>query len=623
MKLGNRAKFKIEYLLGYPLVNLTEKHFTIEQGYSLSVVSYVRPKPNSNFASAKVVLLSPYGDLVEEELELEFDHTEAERIIAALDPSSFSLRENTYIIDNPKKISPIDIVNEYEDVIVLSVTPKSTKKPGVWELQLQVRFATSDTTYEVVLLIDYNTLTSEAQVANSNSLVNQSQVDEAIPNELVEEFVINDEFLKSSPPAQISLDVIIPSEGVDIRRIEYFPPEDIDSRLAAFKVEFTQENSKSFISKLVKFEFAKTIREAADAAMKSTYETDFTYLGEDRISPPVEMGVDDFEYVGKLTNLKIVDVIYNYNAIEEEIRFIQIDLIVEYKSINYKINKTIEFAHSKADYFNGQFRETHQESESITFADKNLEPLFLMKVANKNGSAIKELIAGAKISKNFPYSRIVDVKLSRFIPNSRVAIFAIKAEEIKGKAKVIHSFEKIQQLKLTYNEALLEKMTPEDILIKQDALPLSPEVDFDETVFIVPSFTTIDSIQYSKPALDSREVKVQLKFRLDNRFVFLEKVVQFKMSISEFKRYQIDLFEQDYLMNISPKDISIKVDLDGRPVNSISNNDIMGIPDGVHINVEYKKPKSGVRVARVILHLSKGNSKVAFEQTLTFAKPAE
>jgi len=367
--------------------------------------------------------------------------------------------------------------------------------------------------------------------------INNINPDNIVTFDEVPQLELEENFTKGSPPVIVSPDVITPRANIEINELEYIPPADLDSKRASFKVEFTNKKSKITTSKFIGIKFAKSIREATDQSMKTVTGFDIEYLPKERLHIPLTMETHDFDYKGPIKNLEIVDVRYNYESIEENERFISVKLIVELKSINYEIDKVIEFAYSKSNYLSGEFRTTTQESESIIIPKSLLNPEVFAAIKNGDSKVKKNFIANLKIAKDYPYSKILNISIVRFIPTSKIVVLGIKAIEKKGTDFIVHIFEKTQELEETLNEVLLEKLTPEDITIKQDALPVAPSGDIDTRLFNIPAYAQLEAIQYVKPDIEAKQMQIDLKIKSGRRSKLIKKLLTFSMSEVEYQDY--------------------------------------------------------------------------------------
>lgn len=626
MELGKLAKFKVEYLKGYPIVNLKEEHFNIKEGYKLSAVVFNRPKGNEKQASAQIWVISRFGDIIEEKINLEFAYSEKDRITKALMPSSFKLRPEALQTGHARQILPEDIITPWEDVKIEKTIPRKTKSKNVWEITLVVEITQNDKKHEVSLLIDYTDTNALNALSITGTveinLKKQEKVNDLELEDLdqINDFEINEEIVNGSPPSLPNKNIIKPAEHIRIMKLDYFPPESVDSREAGLKVEYFNRNSDQVVSKIIKLNFKRTIREAAKKLINSIPTTDFRYLANNRKTPPLTMDGSEFEYLGSIPGLYVIDTKYDYNQVGMKRRFIDVILILEYKTMFFKINKVVEFSWSKQEYIDGTFRTIKRENDSINFPKSFLVGSIIKRISEEDKALTMRLINEATIDKNYPYSTIKDIAISRFAEDSNLVIFAIKAIEKKGKDTIVHNFEKHVVIEKTYNEERLEKLTPEDIFINEDLLPTTPSVEISEQIFTLPDWCFFESMQFTQPELDTNEMDVQLKLKTGSAVVFLNKTIVFKKTIQEFRDFEYQLWEQDYLYNLSPSDILINLDVDGEPVDQINPSDIEGVPKGIDIEIKYTKPPVGKRATRVYISLIKGKAKVTFEQTLVFSK---
>lgn len=630
MNINRKIAFKDEYKAGYPLVNLKPEHFDIQKGYKFSTAIFQRPVGDQHEGVATITLLNEFGDMVEQELHLEFQYTESQRIIKALEPGSFKLRDSALTLDHPRKISTIDFVSEFEDVTIKAVTPIHTDDPRIWKIELEVTIEGIKDVFIIDFLVNFDKTEAVSQSGQKVEDKTEQKIKSYDPKEVlsfddVDELELSRDFAKGSPPVTVSPSVISARAGVKIIFLEYIPPTDIDSRKALFRVEYTVKGNKKKQSKLIGFSFNKTIREAADETIKTIASTDFRFLQKDRTVIPVDIKAEDFAYVGPIINLDIVDVLYNFDAIDLDWRFITVSIIVEFKSINYKIDKVLEFTYSKRDYVKGTFREIRQESESINIPKKFLTPQAIKLISEKEKKITVELMNLSSISKEYPYKKILSIKLTRFFPDSDIIIFTIEALEKRGNLDVVHVFEKTAFLEKTYNEYLLEKMKPEDIIVKQDALPLAPTYDIDMRAFRIPEFAKLNAIQLSRPAHNQREMKIQmiLTAGAGKKSRTIDKTLKFDLSEEEFIKYQQDMWERDYLLRIKPSDIIINIDTTDHPPRIVGADDIIGVPSGVDVAVDYQQPDPGTNSTRLFVYLTRGKQRVTFEQTIFFEKEAE
>lgn len=626
MELGNIAKFKIELLEGFPLVNLKEEHFDIKKGYKLSAVVFNRPKGNDKKATAQVWVLSKFGDIIKETLDLEFKFSEKERINDALKPQEYKIRPEALQLGVARKITSEDIVTPWEDIIVEKVTVQKTDQKKIWKLILLVRFTSTNNKHEVNLIVDYN----DYQQLNSLSLTGtielnispEAKVDDMDfeDEDKIEDFIVNTDITSGSPPSVPTKNIVIPAPHVRLTKLDYTPPKSVDAHEGALKVEYLNRETEQVISKWIKIYFKKTIREAAQRLIHSIEAKDIRYLPKNRKTPPVEIKAEQFRYIGNIPGLEIVDINYDYNTIGLQHRFIEVVLIVEYKTMFFKVKKIIEFLWSKQEYFDGTFRTIKHENDSIDMPSALLEPANLKAIASGDKTLQTKLINNSKISPNYPYTSIENIAISRFVEDSNLVIFVIDVKEKKGKDIIDHKFEKHAIIMQTFNEYKLNKLTAQDIQIDNNFLPIAPTTEISEQIFEIPDWCLFEAMQYAKPISSTKVMNIQLKLKTGSATVFIEKPLYFKMSMDEFHAYEQNLWEQDYLRALSPNDITIKVDLDGEPVNEISPADISGIPKGIGIKVTYNKPPKGKKTTRVLVTLTKGEAKMAFEQTLIFAK---
>lgn len=166
----------------------------------------------------------------------------------------------------------------------------------------------------------------------------------------LQHFEVAHSFLKSSPPTVINSSVIIPKPYINIMKIFYIPPKDVDSTEAEMIVEY--EFNGRIHSDRVVFFFAMTIRQAAEKTLAQESIVNFQYLPKMRRVPPTDIDALDFRYVGELP-LKIIGVEYNHENVDPDNRFITVTLIIRYRTAVIKVIKRLEFQYSRNEYVNG------------------------------------------------------------------------------------------------------------------------------------------------------------------------------------------------------------------------------------------------------------------------------
>ncbi len=166
----------------------------------------------------------------------------------------------------------------------------------------------------------------------------------------LEHFEIAHSFLRSSPPMIINSSVIVPKPYINLIKIDYIPPKDVDSVEAELIVEY--EFNGRIHSDRVTFFFAMTIRQAAEKTIAQESIVDFQYIPKARRVPPVHMDALDFRYTGELP-LKIIGVEYNHENVDPDNRFVTAVIIIRYRTTIIKVNKRLEFHYSRNEYING------------------------------------------------------------------------------------------------------------------------------------------------------------------------------------------------------------------------------------------------------------------------------
>lgn len=655
-----------EALEGYPLVSITEENLRIVSSYRFASLTYERPKGDSRIGSAEIQLFDSYGDIEVEKLEFSFRFSENERLQHASQSSSFKLRKEALLRQDPKSIKPIDIIPLYSDVIIQSSRYSLTPMFDHPELEMQSveldekkrrrkkvkrkHLVDKYPEYGFIVIQFYfvnesswrKLKTTEIPVPKNLTLEQTQQIlGKDFNKEIVEKFQdkevikglvksaneitrfqINNEFLNEGPPINVPVDVLIPGVGVSFRKIDYIPPIAITDTLAYFQVEYEFEGR--VYNEKVKFHFHKSIQDVALDKIKSIPLSDFVYVPKNRITPPTYIKAKDFKYEGNLPGIRVEQVNYNYDMIKMDDRIIKVELIVSYRLVNLAIFKRLEFRYSKAEYISGDYRQAKTENGSIDIDEMFYEPKNLYKAYMDVDGMKKELLRTATIVKGYPYESIKSIDVINFDDDSQYGMFKIVAIENYGERKYERVFEKRIELKESLNEQKLDDLTEKDIKVQPEHIPLFASESIPERAFeIVYPMFRIFSIKYNVPKDTEKSALIHLQIGTDLKTKTVKKRVEFTYSKQEFQNI---LWEQDikkYLRSIDPSTITVKVDLNAKPTPIITKDMIEGVPVGIDYAVEYKPPRPGTTHTRMKLRMWKGNVKIAFEQTLIFAEPSD
>ena len=651
-KLIDKNIVRIDNLLlqDFPLVSLTEENLIFAPGYHFSSLTYVRPSGASHKGSAVVEVINNSGDILVKEIELEFAFSEAERLQDARKVESFSIRPEALMKRDPSTIETSDVEHKYEDIKISKV--QFSDKPFAIGKKATIKktsVKSLDTDYGY-LLVTYGFIRKEK---NSNSLTSEkiqlpidrisdfdlvedtneqrSQIgilktqDEEVKKKLsktVEElsrFQIKPNFLNGAPPIDVNLSILIPGMGVKFRKVNYYPPKTIDDKKAYLQVEYYFKDR--IYNERVKFMFSKTIRESVVALIKRVQLSDFKFLSESRIAPPTFLTSEDFRYEGRVPGVEITDVIYNYDEVGNDKRHIMPELVVTYRTVDLIVRKKLEFKYSKNEYIEGKWRFATTENGSVEFPKIFTDPVAIYKLFKGDIKLKKELMRGSKIVEGYSYDYVKKIEVVNFEKDSDYAVFKIIAQETYGNQKLDRVFEKWVEMRCSYQEAILQELNSNDVGIVKKDLPNFPPKTINDSYFVIDDMFKILSIQYNRPEDDEKIVQVELKIGVDKKSIFIVKELKFKYSKKEYNNLIWKSDVQEYLHRIDPASITVDVDLNGSPVEKITNDMIIGLPTEVEYSVDYKPPKYGKRDTRMVLKIWKGNMRVSFEQTLVFKDP--
>lgn len=635
------VKIKEIVLHGYPLLSLKERDFEIKSPYVFSTLTYSRPLGPSRMGSAEVEIYSPAGDVLTEKVYFEFKYSEAERIEDAQKADSFKIRPETLFTRKTENFTPNDFTSKYSDVQITKVKPLRTTEEGFQVVRLDCEFDSTlidsdqksrrqqEFSVEFIIKTTFEELTfsqseTETIQVNVRRMLDESiDAGEKLEIKDLEHFTINPTFLRGSPPVIINSSVILPRPYIDVIKIEYIPPYDIDSKSAQLIVEYDY-NGRTH-SERVGFEFVSTIRQAAEILVKQETVVNYRYIPLSRRVPPVHMDEDDFTYDGDLP-LRIVGVEYKYESVDPDNRFVNATLLVMYRTVVVKVIKRLEFQYSFNEYVNGKWIHARTENSSIFFDKTFISPdSFYEKVDPVSGVFLKpaELVKNATISPDYPYKSIEEIKLINFEVSSRLMMFKVTATEEHGGKTFTRTFEKHVKMKWSYDEFRLGKITEKDLIINQALLPEYPHTNIDEDIFYRSDNYGILSIQYIYPGDDAKEMDVQVQLVQGARSRFLTKHVVFPFSLNELKANNERWEIINTLRMLKPQDLTLLIDIENTPPSEITEKDIVGIPKGVQTKISYKPPRNGERATRVLIEFTKDNFTTGFEQTLIFAKPLE
>lgn len=655
-----------EALDGYPLVSLTEENLRIVSSYRFASLTYERPHGDSRIGKATIQLFDSYGDVEVETLEFSFRFSENERLEQASKSTSFKLRKEALLRQDPKSIKPIDIIPLYSDVIIHSSRYSLTPLFDHPELEMQSvdlddkkrKFKKIRRKHLIDKYPEYGFIviqfyfindaqwkklkTTEIPIPKNLTLeqtqqilgkdFNKEVVDQFQDKEVVKglvksaneitRFQINNEFIEAGPPINVPIDVLIPGVGVSFRKIDYIPPISITDTLGYFQVEY--EFDGRIYNEKVKFYFLKSIQDVALDKIKSIPLSDFAYLPKNRTTPPTYIKAKDFKYEGNVPGIRVEQVNYNYDMVKMDDRIIRVELIVSYRLVNLAIFKRLEFRYSKAEYISGDYRQAKTENGSVDIDEMFYEPKNLYNAYMDIDGMKKELQSTAKIVKGYPYESIKSIDVINFDEDSQYGMFKIVAIENYGERKYERVFEKRIELKESLNEQRLDDVTEKDIKVNQEHIPLYASESIPERAFEIayPMFR-IFSIKYNVPKDTEKSAIIHLQIGTDLKTKTIKKRIEFTYSKQEFQNI---LWEQDikkYLRSIDPSTITVKVDLNTKPTPIITKDMIEGVPVGIDYAVEYKPPRPGTTHTRMKLRMWKGNVKIAFEQTLIFAEPSD
>lgn len=620
-----------EVLDGYPLLNLKESHLEITSPYTFSALTYLRPIGNSRTARAAIELLSPDGDIVNQTIEFEFEYSEEQRIENAKQPSSFRLRPEAIYSKDIKNLKVDDFVNIYEDVVISKLVKssaaniksvelvcyfdKSTKvtKNDQFLVIVPVNFEDEEATRQISLSGTYN--------VNVLNLGSEDVIDGlALTVDQLKHYSIDTKFLNGTPPISVSPAIVVPKPYIEIRKIDYIPPKNIDSRSAQLIVSY-MFNGRTFVER-VEFQFAGTIREAAERTIIHESRLNFKYTPIIRKTPPASFDVSQFIYTGDLT-LEITNVKYDYSKIDPDNRFVDVELEIFYRATIVKIKKRLEFQYSKNEYINGNWIKATTENGSISFPQGFINADYLygnLDVETYDFKLQKELVKNAKIVEAYNYKEIRDIKWINFDPKSREQMFKVTVVEPVGDLLVERSFEKSINLQWSFEEWQLGKITADDLIIDFSKLQNRPTRDISERIFYKSQLFKVISIQYAMPAETVKLVRMQVLVGAGERTKYLIKEVPFQYSIKEYEQVLLDREIMDVLMNIHPKTISLNINTNNVAPAEIRPEQVLGVPDGIDIRVKYHPPKSGESSTRITIFLSRGTFSIGFEQTLIFAR---
>ncbi|MCP4336409.1 MAG: hypothetical protein GY679_01000 [Mycoplasma sp.] len=620
------VKLRDKYINDFPLLNIGEEHLWISGRFTYSDCTYVRPEGDSSIARLEVRLFNESQEIKFFWLEINYKYTENERIEDAALPSSFKIRPEA-ILGHITQITVDDIANKYSDVIIHNVKPVA--KNTHIEIQFSVQSENDDNPViqrirvEVDNKKDKETLkdlsiTGEIDV-NVLKLINQEVKKGAtLTIEDLKSYQISQSFLDSPPPITLKSNIVKPNKDVKIQKISYIPPISIDSRVGYLQVEY--KILQRLFNERVAFEFASTIRQAAEAFVHSIPIENFKYIAHSRKVPPLKIKKQDFYYKG-LADVEIHDVKFDKNLIDDNSRFTKVVLHIKYRTAIVPIPITLEFEISRNEYKNRVETDIKTENGSIIFDPKTVTPQLLFKAKNGNRKIIKDIIKKAEIVEGYPYNFIKELEVINFLPESRIAMFKVNTVEKNSGERIQHIFEKQYIMKETYYEYKLEKLTAKDIEVDNRYIQDYPPKVLHEKIFKPSEEYYIQWIQYIPPSKDTKQVDVKIKVSSGNKTKFIIKKLFFKWTISEHLMWLKYNQVLKNLQDIRPSDLSINIDFSGEPVEEITADNIIGVPPGIECNVIYKKPEIGKKSTRIIIKLKREDYNVGFEQTIIFNKP--
>lgn len=627
-------KVKEEVLKGFPLLSLKERDLEIKPPFVFSTLYYNRPLGNSKMASAEIELFSPSGDVISEKIYFEFKYSEIDRVEDAKKIESFSIRPEVLYANKVDNFAPDDFTNKYEDIVINKVSGKKKNLDGNYVI---ISFQFNETYHKVTnpekFTIDFpiDLVENELTLAQSQTESIEVNVLKMFDHEFasgtkmliqdLEHFEISPAFLKSSPPTVVNSNFVIPKPYINLIKIDYVPPKDVDSLEAEVLVEY-ELNGRINSDRVVVF-FAMSIRTAAEKKLATESMVNFQFLPKSRKVPPIHMDELDFQYNGDLP-LKIIGVEYNHESIDPDDRFVNALIIIRYRTVILKLVKRLEFQYSRNEYINGSWVSAKTENGSITFDKNFINPdVFYEFIDAKTFEFRKqgELIKNAQINPDYPYDSIKAMKLINFDINSRTLMFKVIAIELDGERKIQRSFEKNEKMPWSYIEWKLGKMQPNDLQIVHSYMPEYPTYNLDEKIFEAAGEHKVLSVQYIYPGDDAKSVEVQVQVIAGERSKFITKKIDFNTTYNEYKEKLRTQELINTLRQIRASDISLVLDIDGQPPESISKENILGVPQGVEVKVVYKQPRTGERVARLIIEMKVEKFITGFEQTLIFGKP--
>ena len=621
---------KVSVVNTYPATNITADDLIIAEGFHFSSLSYKRPVGPSKVGKLDVELISSTGDIHEYQIDIKFKYSENRRLLKAQEPSSFSIKFNSIITKKPNAIDRDDIDHLFDDISIEAVEwlPKADHE-NVGTYKIIYRFIVSkklSKPFYVDLPVNFTELfDKEAENAEVNELSIKSltstdwEVSEGLtltPEE-VKNYWIDPSFWKTAPPIKPTADLITPKAGVKLKKVDYFPPKTITSKNGYLHIYYIK--NKRTYSERVKFEFKLSIAEAAQKVISSVNAKDVIYLSENRMVAPTKLTADNFKYIGELP-VTITGVDYNFEAVDSDDRFITCDVIFTYRTVSLKFRKKLEFQFSKSEYVSGKWTTAKTENGSISIDKKFHKPQNIFEIINGNRKARNELVTTATIVEGYNYSTIKDIKVINFNIDSRLVMFKITVIEKVGSINAERTFEKQLELNESYEEFQLDSINENDLIVDYDSLAPFPPDEIPETSILYDERFKVLSIQYVKPNDNEKTVDVQVKIGVGRKTRFLTKQFTWALSKVEFEKKQWEIESLEFVKDIHPSDIFIKVDIDGEPVKKITEKDVDGVPTGIEYSVNYSAPMPGQSVGRVSVKLWKGNQSIEYEQTLEFAE---
>ncbi|WP_128008551.1 hypothetical protein [Mycoplasma sp. ATU-Cv-508] len=394
------AAFNEQLLVGYPLANVTEKDLTLSKGWNLISLDYRHPVGNEKVGRLEVLAESKTGDRVNNIFDLPFAYTWNQRLEEIRRPDSFEIRPDSLIKKNYRHLQPQDIDAKYEDVVVDRVVysakpfinvPKNfdtesenLRGYAMIEYHLSSESPETEKTYKVQLpIITSNSVEKrlEPQVEKTQYIkvdrpaqTSQITVDTEvaiekgliIPLNQVKHYSVDRSFVRGVPPIKISSSIVTAKSGAKLRKVIYMPPASIDETRSYLQVEYYYDGR--IFNEQVEFDFGQTIREEAENLVSRIKPRDFVYLPLNRLAPPTFIRAEQFSYQGPIQNLRLVDVEYHYDQIREDDRFVDMTLVVSYRSVNLLIPKRLEFKYSKRQYVSGRWQTIRVENVRLTLA---------------------------------------------------------------------------------------------------------------------------------------------------------------------------------------------------------------------------------------------------------------